>query len=428
MLCLVLQVAVRYLGVVEGADVLLGENWFSTWGGAGPESPRRMVVDGGAVYAVGRTASTAPGGSSVFLLKYDLGGEMVWNVTWGDPGYAWPNELAVVDGSIYITGAALTSEEKPDIFLLRYDAEGRLVWSATWGGQSWGETPSSDEGYDVEVFGDYVYVVGTTTHNASSTNEQDVLLLKYDSEGQLVWQRNYGKASTYEYGRCLEVVGNGLVFAGSLLEVESATERSAWVLLGGLDADGELAWNATVGDAYDGVTLKGMVQDGESIYVAGSANADRVASAFVMCVDHEGGLRWVEAWPEGETQGGMEVIDGRLYLVGQAWTGLRDQDVVAYVVDLDGSDPFSTTWTRDGNQTGWDISVVGDSLFLLGQTSEKGETDIYLASVQILFQVEVGARGSSLISGSHLALLLVGVVLASLLVSRSRWGVGHLRG
>jgi hypothetical protein len=322
----------------------------------------------------------------------------------------------------------MASEDDSDVFLLRFDAEGRLVWSATWGGRGWGGAPSSDEGYDVEALGGYVYVIGTTTLNASSTNEQDVLLLKYDSEGQLVWQRSYGRASAYEYGRCLEVVGDGLVFAGSLLEVESATDRSAWVLLGGLDADGERAWNATVGDAYDSVTLRGMVLDGECIYVAGSANADRVASAFVMRVDHKGGMRWVEAWPEGETQGGMEVIDGRLYLVGQALTGVRDQDVVVYGVDLDGSDPSRTAWAQEGNQTGWDISVFDDSLFLLGQTGGRGDTDVYLASVQNPFQVEVGGGGSSLLSGSLLGLLLIGVVLITLMVSKIRLGLGHLPG
>ena len=92
----------------------------------------------------------------------------------------------VVDNNnnIYITGSTFNVTTGYDMLLIKLDEDLNLEWSVEWDGDG-----MTDKGSGVRVApnGD-VYIAGTTE---TSSNGDDVVLVKYNSSGTFVWEETY---------------------------------------------------------------------------------------------------------------------------------------------------------------------------------------------------------------------------------------------
>ena len=127
-----------------------------------------------------------------FLLKYNSSGFLIWEKFWGTPGSDVSNGIRIdLNGSIYLGGSTETSGDR-DVFLLKYDNNGNITWVKTWSEKPLEECDSliiDDE--------NFIYLGGI--QNISNTNSQ-ILLLKYDFKGNLLWNLTWGGL---EYETCL---------------------------------------------------------------------------------------------------------------------------------------------------------------------------------------------------------------------------------
>lgn len=152
--------------------------WHRTWQGSTSWTPVDdafgMTTDSTSLYLVGIT-NIAGNGSQIFLLKYDLSGNLIWERTWGgNKGEAARAILITQDGDILIGGK--TNSEgagENDIVLLKYNAEGTLIWSKIWGGSD------IDEVHDMVSYGNVLYIAGET--NSYGSGKNDALLIKVDN-------------------------------------------------------------------------------------------------------------------------------------------------------------------------------------------------------------------------------------------------------
>ena len=133
----------------------------------GDTEVRGLAVDEhGNSYLVGAEFSTA----SVFLLKYDSSGDMVWDrkftaTVFPDPDFAGFNEPWDVEvdglGNVFVTGhttANIAKEQSGagDAFLLQYNADGELLRTEQFGpfdGYEWGLGIAIGAEQDVYVSG-----------------------------------------------------------------------------------------------------------------------------------------------------------------------------------------------------------------------------------------------------------------------------------
>ena len=111
-----------------------------------------------------------------------------WAHTWGGASADSVSGIAVdpASGAIYATGSTSSfGAGGVDVLLLKYDSSGSLVWSRTWGG------PGNESGNSVAVDGlGNVYVVGST--DSFGAGWYDALILKFDRSGNLLWSRTWG--------------------------------------------------------------------------------------------------------------------------------------------------------------------------------------------------------------------------------------------
>ncbi len=368
------------------------EKWLVTWGGDDYESPRRIIYDGSHLYVYGRTLSYGDRVSNIFLAKYDTEGGLIWDTVYETPTLDIPRGYALEGPHIYITGTAHRGEGPNvdlDVILLKIDREtGALIWNASWGGTGWEGAPSLDYGKGVEILDGAIYVAGVTTSDAGSPNEQDILLLRFDEGGRLIWQRQYGGDATYEYGYHLETSDGMLYVSGRFLSITQTADetiREERMLICKLDSDGEMVWNET----YVGILREpsGMRIEGGSIYLIGNAwLSDRKGEISVMRVEMDGALDWYKLWGSRENEAahyGITVTEDSVYAFsGLGGYGLSNQDLNLLRYSLDGELLGNLTWGSWRNESAWDMTLIGDTFYLLGQvsTSEEG-VDVYLSAV-----------------------------------------------
>ena len=153
--------------------------WERTWGGAGLDAAQDVAVAAdGSVYIAGDTNSFFA--NDAFVLKYDPDGAVVWERAWregtiGDISGALGVDTAA-DGSVYVTGSASLDRVGQNIFLLKFNAGGGLLWQKTWGARQ-----ESALGVAVAADGN-IYVTGNTNFGEGGG---DAVVLKFLPNGKV---------------------------------------------------------------------------------------------------------------------------------------------------------------------------------------------------------------------------------------------------
>lgn len=170
-----------------GGDALLAAfdkttgayKWHKTWGGAGTDDALGMIGDLPYLYVVGMTNSFGQA-FQIFLNKYDTTGNLLWSKIWGGAGGDYSRTLAIgKDHDVFVGGKTDSyGKGQNDVLLLRYDRDGNLKWYKTWGGSS------DDEAHGIATYSDFIYIAGET--GSYGAGKQDSLLLKVDANGENV--------------------------------------------------------------------------------------------------------------------------------------------------------------------------------------------------------------------------------------------------
>ena len=412
--------------------VSLEEDWLVTWGGPEYESPRRIIVDGDYIYLVGRTSSYGDGESNVFILSYDLHGELQWEEIWGNPLLDTAEDFTLDEDSIYITGKTVKPRDDRDdidVFVLKYDKSGQLIWNTSWGGLAKEGNPSYDDPNDIELLGDDIYVLGITTHNSSQRSiapgsEQDILLLKYDSNGILIWQQQYGGDLTFEYGHGLEIVDGELYVVSKILTIDVEKDiRDERLFLLKLDSDGNVLWNRT----YDEVSSDsmmfagGLMLEDEHIYVVGDIpwKGSKTRRIFTSRFDLDGELEWIHVLEEDgySARWGIAVVEDHLLVAAGNRIDRKNTDLAIFDYDLDGNLLGNFSWGTAKNDTLWDMRVTDETIYLMGMISPSQEfVDVFLVAVDNPYSEKESETGSGFkIPGFPFISTISGVLIGSFL-------------
>ena len=181
--------------------------WIYTTGDINYESFVATAVDSsGYVYMVGVTNSSGAGGFDVFLEKSDSAGYYLWNTTWGGAQDDTPQGIAVDNtGNIYISGFTDNfGTTGYDMFMVKYDDGGNYIWNATW-------SPSGEDlSYDIMVGNDGgLYLIGETS--SVGNGGADLSILKFNSSGNLEWTETWG-GNADEWGRGIDQDSMGNIY------------------------------------------------------------------------------------------------------------------------------------------------------------------------------------------------------------------------
>jgi len=168
----------------------------------------------GNVYIAGETRGAIAGDyfgkTDGFICKHDSIGNVVWIRQFGtteDEKISW---LAIDEtGNLYVTGCTTgifgeANYGKEDIIVAKLSSDGNMLWKRQFGGDS------TDVGNMVyaDIHGN-IYVAGATKgiFDKSSLGGADCVVLKLDSDGNLVWKKQFG---TQKGDEVTGITGDGI--------------------------------------------------------------------------------------------------------------------------------------------------------------------------------------------------------------------------
>jgi hypothetical protein len=382
-------------------------SWAKTWGGSSDDGANHVAVDGsGNLYVVGDFVGTVDfdpdpaktdihtshkGTIDAYLSKFDSTGAFQWARTWGGAPAGTPQNAfdgrdtaygVGVDslGNAYVVGPfRYTVDFNPDptitetftsnadsennIYLSKFTPDGTFQWVKTWG-----PTNGSAEGYNVVVYGNYLYVAGdfrgdcdfnpwgapdVHLNHGTAPYGFDAFLSKFDLNGTFIWAKTWG-GEGYDDGPGVAVDGSGNVYVAGMYASQTINFDPADgseglghpahdsgivvdVFLSKFDSSGNFQWVRTWGgqgaeDAMGTVAVDGT----NNVYVAGrsasincdfnpggtpdihSSNGD--LDAFVSKFDSSGTFQWAKTWggSGGDEATGLAVDGaGHVYTAGR---------------------------------------------------------------------------------------------------------------
>ena len=210
------------------------------------------------------------------ILKVDKNGNKKWSKKFSDheDNRAF-DAIEASDGNFYLVGSKRIINKYEDIRIIKTNSKGKKIWDKTYGG----DKDDIGEGIIESENNTFVVVAGTFSYGKAG----DVLLMKINSDGEVIWQNNYGgdkldRLREYDgnsvSGRHLTKTPNG----GFLVSGASSSYGGMWVFK--TDSSGSLLWNYSNKD-WGGAFSARQATDG-SVIVAGPGASGDSGDLFVV--------------------------------------------------------------------------------------------------------------------------------------------------
>jgi uncharacterized delta-60 repeat protein len=358
-----------------GIDALLlkyGPNgtllWQKTWGGTKDDWGWGIAVDSSRnVYVSGETQSFGTGSSGAFLLKYDPNGTLLWQKTWGATQVDFSLGIAVdSSGNVYVIGGTTSfGAGLSDVLLLKYDPDGTLLWQKTWGGEKYDKV----FGVAVDPSGS-IYMTGGT--ESFGTALRDVLLLKYGPDGTLLWQKTWG-GKNFDIGFDVAVDSSGSIYVTGRTNID--------VFLLKYDSSGKLLWQKTWGRIGLNSGFDVAVDSSGNAYVAGRRESD----ALLLKYGPDGKLLWQKTWGgkyKDDVGCGIAVdSSGRIYMTGGTYSPLRT------LQDISENETEPTETVTETEPTGFETTPDGTVTELTGTETIPDGSETYAGGYDVFLLV-----------------------------------------
>ncbi|MDD2378191.1 MAG: prepilin-type N-terminal cleavage/methylation domain-containing protein [Bacilli bacterium] len=335
----------------ENCYLVKGITFIKTFGGTSSQLFSNIINVKDGYVAVGSSWSNDGdltdlngGASDSFIVKYDLNGNVIWKQSYGGTSFEGYSDVTEVNDGYIAVGSSssingpLTGLNKgsTDATIVKYDLNGNLVWNKNFGG-------SSGEGFTkIITLSDGVLVLGSGSSNNGdllglNKGGNDIIIAKYDFNGNVIWNKNFG-GSDYDSSNSFTLVNDGFVVVGSSSSINGDLTG---LNKGGVDAtiikydfNGNVIWNKNFGGSdTDYFHDVGIVDDG---YIAvgdsRSSNGDMT------------GLK----------------------------KGERDAIIVKY--DFSGNVLWKKNYGEDGQESFFAISISNNEIVVAGEgSSEEGQ-------------------------------------------------------
>ena len=275
-------------------------------------------------YTWGSLGADNAGHADIWVGKYTRAGETLWQSQVGTDKEDIAESIAVdADGNIYVVGhtrGTLAGEEadqndegglgKLDAIVLKYDSDGVLLWHKQFGTE---EDHDAFHSVDVDADGN-IHVVGYTYGSLWGNNEggREIILAALDGQGRLLSSRQFSAADETA-GLAIAVGAEGHIWIGgetrASIGAENQGARDALVTL--LDGDAQVLSADQFGtfsvDRIESIALDDEGGCYAAAYTQGSADGppERVWEILLARYGSDGQRQWLIRRPAA---GGLEDV------------------------------------------------------------------------------------------------------------------------
>jgi len=217
------------------------KQWHKTYGGSGDDIAWSIAISQDDGYTIAaQTNSFGNGELDAFLIRTDANGDTLWTKTFGGPKVDRVFSVDLTnDGSILLAGITYSyGAGDRDAYLLLTDPNGELLWQNTYGG------PGYDNAHTVIVnrmndiiltgYGDYW----------SDAGKMDMFLKQISLKGEDIWTQTYGGTENDRAMTVFQLQDGGYILTG-FTQSFGEGDWDAYVVKTG--SKGDTLWTSTHG-------------------------------------------------------------------------------------------------------------------------------------------------------------------------------------
>ncbi len=258
------------------------------------------------------------------IIKVDLNGNLIWCKKFSDDIINFTYSLIKTSDNGFLVGGVTSDtfgEGEGDIFFTKLNSNGEVVWSKFFGGDK------KDCIYGIIQLQSGEYLAAGYTR--SFQNKQKPLLIKLDSNGNMIWSKVYENIETSSIRYILKGSDGSIFLAGdtTLLKINSS---------------GEIIW----GRRLPHYTIEFIYQapDG-NLFITGHTPScgKSTANLFYAKMDSNGNFLWGKIFHGDENDYGnsiFQTLDGGLLITGHTKSfGAGDYDGLLTKTDENGNVP-----------------------------------------------------------------------------------------
>jgi len=368
------------------------EEWNRTFGGVYDDFGRygqslQQTSDGGYIL-VGSIRSYTPDMGSMYhyalLIKTDTNGNEQWNRTFEDIGLINAYSVWQTSDGGYIFGGAVRSyrnlRRENDVRLVKTDSNGNIVWHKT-----------------MDALGnDYVMSV-RQTHDGGYilAGAYSAWVIKTDENGSEQWNETFAVPKPHNACSVWQTPDNGYILtSGTNLYYAGGTD--AWVIK--TDVNGKQEWNKTFeSDCFDKVySIEQTLDDG--YILSGSKGSYEIGyGACLVKTDANGSEQWNRTIGSGliaRISSIRQTPDGGYVLAGKIDTARNPEiqghilysndDAWLFKIDASGNLKWSKTFGGLRNDEARLVQQTSDGSYIIAGTTESygtGGRDLWLVKV-----------------------------------------------
>jgi hypothetical protein len=350
-------------------------------------------------------ADTSERLSSLFLVKYNSDGDLLWAITTGID--ASPKVVAIeADGSgnVFIFGNTASESEstvfgsttiEEGLFCVKFDQDGDIVWVnniITVGGSVFAAGVAADGDGNSIVTGNFTgstCSIGSTVINNSGT-EGETFVFKFAPNGNALWGNAFGSASDEEWVQSITLDQDDNVYIAGHHKTPPSPVLEFFIAK--YNASGVSIWDKKFTGDYDRCIAQKISTDLEgNLYMVGLFKGEEIVlGTLTLTADNSSNWLFVASFDSnGDTR----------------WAGLEDNCIGEQIATDDEGNIYVT-----GNMNGPSLTLgtvilnnintpTGNSRFLAKLNSNNTTTGIFSSEKQFIFVSPNPSRGHIKIYG-----------------------------
>jgi len=396
--------------------------WEKTYGGYSrdelhallPTDDNGYLLGGWTMSTDGDIKSGNKGQSDFWVVKTNEQGLILWEKTFGLIGdEIFSDFKPTSDGGFIIGGSTnMINLEKinplsgiQNFLIYKIDKFGNIIWVKIFGGNGNDELskiqPTDDGGF--LLLGSTTSVDGDVQSRSKLTYnwlDVDIWVVKIDKNGQLLWEKSFGKINSGEGISCVyPLIGEGYLLGGySQTNKNGITSSYGDFYILKIDTEGKLIWEKTYGGtSHENISVIFSPSKNGYLLIGGTNSVDGDVQSrksiqyqydnfdlWIVKIDKTGNLLWEKSYGEKSIdliQSGCITSQNDYVLAGYSDVNLNPNDVPqfdSWLVKIDSLGNKTLDKTYGGTDTDAFTSIIAtnNNKFVIGGYTKSNYGDI----------------------------------------------------